>query len=71
MAWHHRLAIRAYPPRSVASYNASSASWHVTATLESLSALSRVCWRAEPQPQQRPLWVVKLAGQVVGWLSCA
>ncbi len=71
MAWHHRLAIQADPPRSVAIYNSASTPWQVTAALEPISGPSRVQRFAEQQPQQRPLWMVKRAGRVVGWLSCA
>ncbi len=69
MQWHYRVAEAADLPQIVAIYNSTVASRQVTADTEPVSVESRQTWFAAHQRQDRPLWVVEQAGQVVGWLS--
>lgn len=69
MRFSHRLARRSDLPTIVEIYNATIPSREVTADTAPVSVASRERWFAEHAPDKRPLWVVEVQGQVVGWLS--
>lgn len=50
-------------------YNASVPGRMATADLEPVSVESRIPWYQEHQAQTRPVWVIELDDQIVGWLS--
>jgi L-amino acid N-acyltransferase YncA len=56
-------------PAIVAIYNAAVPSRMATADLDPVSVVSRLPWFQGRTPSQRPLWVIEIEGQVVGWLS--
>lgn len=55
--------------RIVEIYNETIASRMVTADLEPITVESRLKWFEEHSPSFRPLWVAKLDGQIIAWLS--
>lgn len=61
-------ATRADLQAIVAIYNASIPGRLATADLEPVLVQDRVKW-CERHSRLRPLWVARIAGQVVGWLS--
>ncbi|MEM1172105.1 MAG: N-acetyltransferase family protein [Cyanobacteria bacterium P01_H01_bin.35] len=50
-------------------YNASIPSRIATADLEIISVESRISWYQEHSPDSRPILVLELDDQVIGWLS--
>jgi len=56
-------------PRIVEIYNSTIESRMVTADLEPVTVEQRVPWFEEHSPDRRPLWVMRLEGQVVAWAS--
>lgn len=50
-------------------YNAAIPGRMATADLEPISVESRILWYREHQPQTRPVWVIELDNQIVGWIS--
>jgi phosphinothricin acetyltransferase len=50
-------------------YNTTVASRVVTADLEPVTVESRVKWFDEHNDQRRPLWVMKVEGEIIAWLS--
>ncbi|MDJ0727447.1 MAG: GNAT family N-acetyltransferase [Prochloraceae cyanobacterium] len=53
----------------VAIYNASIPSKIVTADLKPITVESRLNWFEGRDPKTRPIWVIELDDNVVGWLS--
>lgn len=64
-----RDAVEADLPVIVEIYNAAIPGRMATADLEPISVESRIQWYQEHQPQTRPVWVVELDNQIVGWIS--
>ena len=56
-------------PRIVAIYNEIIPSRLATADLAPVSVASREAWFAAFDPATRPIWVMKVAGQIAGWVS--
>lgn len=56
-------------PRIVAIYNEIIPSRLATADLEPVTVASREDWFASFDPATRPLWVLRQAGTIVGWVS--
>lgn len=56
-------------PSIVEIYNTTIAGRSVTADLEPVSVESRVKWFEEHSEGHRPLWVMKVNGEIVAWLS--
>lgn len=50
-------------------YNAAIPGRMATADLEPISVESRIVWYQEHQLQTRPVWVMELDNQIVGWMS--
>ncbi|MBE9144197.1 GNAT family N-acetyltransferase [Planktothrix mougeotii] len=50
-------------------YNAAVPGRTATADLEPISVESRISWYHEHKAQTRPVWVIELDHQIVGWLS--
>lgn len=50
-------------------YNTTIDSRMVTADLEPVTVESRVKWFNEHSEQHRPLWVMKVDGEIIAWLS--
>ncbi|TFE22589.1 GNAT family N-acetyltransferase [Cohnella luojiensis] len=50
-------------------YNTTIDSRMVTADLEPVTVESRVKWFEEHSEHHRPLWVMKVDGQIIAWLS--
>lgn len=55
--------------RIVSIYNSTVAGREVTADLEPISVESRIPWFHEHNDEQRPLWVMRVGGEVVAWIS--
>lgn len=53
----------------VAIYNAAIPSGMATADLEAVSVESRLSWFYEHTPSSRPIWVMEVEQDIVGWLS--
>lgn len=53
----------------VAIYNTTIAGRQVTADLEPITIESRLKWFEEHSENHRPLWVMKVKGEIVAWLS--
>ena len=56
-------------PRIVEIYNSTIPGRMVTADTESVSVKSKEKWFFEHSKSSRPLWIVKYAGEICGWLS--
>ncbi|GIP44489.1 phosphinothricin acetyltransferase [Paenibacillus sp. J45TS6] len=56
-------------PDIVAIYNSTIAGRMVTADLEPVTVESRIPWFEEHTPDKRPLWVMRVDGQIAGWVS--
>lgn len=56
-------------PEIVAIYNETIAGRMVTADLEPVTVESRMRWFEEHSPDFRPLWVMRLEGRVIAWIS--
>lgn len=56
-------------PRIVAIYNEIIPSRLATADLEPVTVAAREDWFASFDPATRPLWVLRQAGTIVGWVS--
>jgi L-amino acid N-acyltransferase YncA len=56
-------------PKIVSIYNTTIASRMVTADTEAVSVESRRKWFDEHSPERRPLWMVTVGGQDIGWVS--
>ncbi|WP_248276954.1 GNAT family N-acetyltransferase [Chitinophaga sp. Ak27] len=65
----YRHASMADLPRIVAIYNSTIAGRMVTADTSPVTVESRVPWFDAHNPAQRPLWMIDLDGQNVGWMS--
>ena len=50
-------------------YNASIPSHIATGHPEPISVESRIPWYQDHSPSSRPIWVMELDGQIIGWLS--
>jgi len=64
-----RDAVETDLPTIVEIYNAAVPGRMATADLEPISVESRIPWYEEHKAQTRPVWVVELDDQIVGWLS--
>ncbi|MFM6190516.1 MAG: N-acetyltransferase family protein [Planktothrix sp.] len=64
-----RDAVETDLPTIVEIYNAAVPGRMATADLEPISVESRIPWYQEHKAQTRPVWVVELDDQIVGWLS--
>jgi phosphinothricin acetyltransferase len=64
-----RDAVETDLPTIVEIYNAAVPGRMATADLEPISVESRIPWYQEHKAQTRPVWVVELEDQIVGWLS--
>ena len=64
-----RDAVETDLPTIVDIYNAAVPGRMATADLEPISVESRIPWYQEHKAQTRPVWVVELEDQIVGWLS--
>ncbi|WP_138753792.1 GNAT family N-acetyltransferase [Paenibacillus sinopodophylli] len=53
----------------VAIYNATIASRMVTADLEPATVASKRAWFNDHSPDFRPLWVLRLDGEIAAWFS--
>jgi len=56
-------------PKIVSIYNTTIASRMVTADTEAVSVESRRKWFHEHSPDRRPLWMVTVRAQDIGWVS--
>lgn len=56
-------------PAIVAIYNDTIASREATADLEPVTVVSRFARFAEHTSERRPLWVMEVDGEFVGWIS--
>lgn len=65
----YRDAERSDLARIVEIYNSTIASRMVTADTEPVSVQSREKWFYEHSSTHRPLWVMQLQGEIVGWVS--
>ena len=64
-----RDAIKSDLEAIVAIYNTSIPSKIITADTEPIPVESRLIWFEGHDPKTRPIWVVELDNNVVGWLS--
>ncbi|GIP21666.1 GNAT family N-acetyltransferase [Paenibacillus sp. J22TS3] len=55
--------------RIVEIYNSTVAGRQVTADLDPVTVESRIPWFHEHSPDFRPLWVLRIHGEVAAWLS--
>jgi L-amino acid N-acyltransferase YncA len=55
--------------RIVEIYNSTIPLRNVTADLEPVTVESRLAWFHEHSPDFRPLWVLKVEGEIQAWLS--
>ncbi|RKP56841.1 N-acetyltransferase family protein [Cohnella endophytica] len=62
-------ALRSDLDRIVEIYNSTIESRMVTADLEPVTVESRALWFEEHSENYRPLWVMKLDGRIIAWLS--
>ncbi|VXD14911.1 putative phosphinothricin acetyltransferase YwnH [Planktothrix serta PCC 8927] len=69
MSMQIRDAVETDLPTIVDIYNAAVPGRMATADLEPISVESRISWYQEHQDQTRPVWVIELDQQIVGWLS--
>jgi L-amino acid N-acyltransferase YncA len=56
-------------PAIVEIYNATIPSRLVSADTEPVSVEQRVAWFEEHEASRRPIWVMEVAGETIGWLS--
>ncbi|WP_412989874.1 N-acetyltransferase family protein [Pediococcus siamensis] len=63
------IALRKDLPEIVRIYNETIASRQSTADLEPVSVADREEWFAGHNAAHRPLWLIKLGNQIVGWIS--
>ena len=56
-------------PRIVAIYNAAIPGRLATADTEPVTVEQRTGWLHAHKPRTRPLWILRVSGQIVGWLS--
>lgn len=66
---HMELASREDLPAIVDIYNSTVAGRMVTADLEPVTVESRLGWFEEHDPGRRPLWVLRLDGEIAAWMS--
>jgi L-amino acid N-acyltransferase YncA len=64
-----RDALEADLPAIVEIYNAATATRSSTALLGPVSVEERLPWFHRHSPNEFPLWVVEVDGQITGWLS--
>jgi L-amino acid N-acyltransferase YncA len=64
-----RNAFRADLDLIVAIYNSTVPGRMVTADTEPVSTESRVAWFEAHEPLHRPLWIVYVEEQIIGWVS--
>lgn len=62
-------ASQKYLPKIVATYNSTVASRLVTADLEPVSIESKQAWFDAHTANHRPLWLVLVNGEYMGWMS--
>lgn len=65
----YRQASMADLPRIVEIYNSTIAGRMVTADTSPVTVESRIPWFEAHNPSLRPLWMIELDGQNVGWMS--
>lgn len=56
-------------PKIVSTYNSTVASRLVTADLEPVSIESKQAWFDAHTPDKRPLWLILIENDYVGWMS--
>ena len=64
-----RLATLDDLPKIIEIYNSTISSRMVTADTEPITVESRLNWFEEHTPQTRPLYILSLNDQTVGWMS--
>ena len=64
-----RDALEADLPAIIDIYNAATATRMSTALFDSVSVEERLPWFRRHSPNEFPLWVVEIEGQIAGWLS--
>ena len=64
-----RDAAEADLPAIIEIYNAATATRTSTALFDSVSVEERVPWFRRHSPNEFPLWVAEIDGQIAGWLS--
>src|ERR1700722_3128982 len=64
-----RDAVEADLPAIVAIYNQSITGGWSTADTNPIAVADRIEWLRKHTPQQRPLWVAEIDGQIVGWIG--
>ncbi len=64
-----RDALETDLPAIIAIYNAAIPNRVATGDLEPVSVNSRLSWFYEHIPHYRPIWVMEVEGEIVGWLS--
>jgi len=64
-----RDAAEADLPAIIEIYNAATATRTSTAMFEPVSVEERLPWFCRHSPNEFPLWVAEIEGQIAGWLS--
>ena len=57
-------------PVIVEIYNSTVPSRMVTADTEPVSVESRRAWFREHDPENHPIWIAEVDGEIAGWFSC-